>query len=337
MSETTATANRPSGGQSASDKQAEWFSQQFETLVSGIERVIVGKRDVVRLVLVALFAEGHVLVEDYPGTGKTQLAKALANSIEGKWNRIQFTPDLLPADVTGSTVYNQGTGKFQFYPGPVFANIVLADEINRASPKTQSALLEVMEEHQVTVDSIPNQVPRPFMVIATQNPIEFEGTYRLPEAQLDRFLMKISVGYLDTASEVDVLTRHGRPSEGSSTITPVTTGNHVRTMVEIAERVYVEPGIANYIVAIAQATRNVQEIRLGVSTRGCLALMRAARVMAMANGRSFVRPDDVKALARPVFEHRLMLTPEAELRGISGGDLINRILGEIAVPRRRSE
>jgi MoxR-like ATPase len=337
MSDTTTTASRADEDLHVSDKHADWFSKQFEVLTASIERVIVGKRETVRLALVALFAEGHLLVEDVPGTGKTSLAKALANSIDGRWTRIQFTPDLLPADVTGSTVYNQSKGTFEFHPGPVFSNIVLGDEINRASPKTQSALLEVMEEHQVTIDSQPYPVPRPFMVIATQNPIEFEGTYRLPEAQLDRFLMKISVGYLDAAAEVDVLTRHGKPSEGSSDIAPVMAGNHVRTMVEIAERVFVEPSIANYIVTIAQATRSLSEIRLGVSTRGCLALMRAARVYAVANGRPFVRPDDVRALVPAVFEHRIMLTPEAEMRGVRGVDLLNQLLNDIPTPRRRSE
>jgi MoxR-like ATPase len=320
----------------ATDKQAEWFGKQFDDLTTSIERVIIGKREVVRQVLVALFAEGHLLLEDVPGTGKTSLAKALAQSIDGKWTRIQFTPDLLPADVTGSTVYNQSRGTFEFHPGPVFANIVLGDEINRASPKTQSSLLEVMEEHQVTIDSQPYPVQRPFMVIATQNPIEFEGTYRLPEAQLDRFLMKISIGYLDTNAEIDVLTRHGKPSMATA-LSPVIASNHVRTMVQIAETVHIEPTIAAYIVALAQATRNMQEIRLGVSTRGCLALMRAARVQAIAAGRSFVRPDDVKALAQPVLEHRLMLTPEAEMRGVRGGDLINKVLADVAAPRRRSE
>jgi MoxR-like ATPase len=336
MTDTITSNTRGLDSSAVSEKHADWFAKQFDLLTNSIERVIVGKRDVVRLALVALFAEGHLLIEDVPGTGKTSLAKALANSIDGKWTRIQFTPDLLPADVTGSTVYNQSKGTFEFHPGAVFSNIVLGDEINRASPKTQSALLEVMEEHQVTVDSHPYPVPRPFMVIATQNPIEFEGTYRLPEAQLDRFLMKISVGYLDTAAEVDVLSRHGKPSD-SSEIAPVMAGNHVRTMVEIAERVFVEPGIANYIVAIAQATRTLPEVRLGVSTRGCLALMRAARVHALASGRPFVRPDDVKALAAAVLQHRLMLTPESEMRGVRSADLINKVLADVAAPRRRSE
>ncbi len=319
-----------------SDRQAEWFAQQFDQLVESVERVIVGKREVVRLALVALFAEGHLLLEDVPGTGKTSLAKAIAQSIDGKWNRIQFTPDLLPSDVSGSTVFHQSRGSFEFHPGPVFANIVLGDEINRASPKTQSALLEVMEEHQVTVDSQPYAVPRPFMVIATQNSIEFEGTYRLPEAQLDRFLMKISIGYLDTQAEVDVLSRHGKPS-GAQALSAVLPSGQVRTMVQIAEQVHVEPSIQQYVVAIAQATRKTPEIRLGVSTRGCLALIRAARVNAISAGRSFVRSDDIKTLVGPVLEHRLVLTAEAEMRGTRPGDVLNRLLAEVAPPRRRTE
>jgi MoxR-like ATPase len=319
-----------------SDKQAEWFGEQFDLLADSIERVIVGKREVVRLTLVALFAEGHLLLEDVPGTGKTSLAKAMAQSIDGKWNRIQFTPDLLPSDVTGSTVYNQSRGTFEFHPGPVFANIVLGDEINRASPKTQSALLEVMEEHQVTVDSQPYPVQRPFMVIATQNSIEFEGTYRLPEAQLDRFLMKIGIGYLDKAAEIDVLSRHGRPS-GAASLSAVMPSTQIRTMVQIAEQVHVEPGIQSYVVDIAHATRKMSEIRLGVSTRGCLALLRAGRVNAIAAGRSFVRSDDIKSLVIPVLQHRLVLTAEAEMRGASAADLLNRVLSEVAPPRRRSE
>ncbi len=319
-----------------SDRQAEWFAQHFEQLVNNVEQVIVGKRDVVRLVLTAMFAEGHVLLEDVPGTGKTSLAKAVAQSIDGKWNRIQFTPDLLPSDITGSTVYNQGRGTFEFHPGPVFANILLGDEINRASPKTQSALLEVMEEHQVTVDSQPYPVQRPFMVIATQNSIEFEGTYRLPEAQLDRFLMKISIGYLDTQAEIDVLARHGRPSSAVA-LPSVMPSGQVRALVQLAEQVHVEPSIQAYVVAIAQATRQLPEIRLGVSTRGCLALVRAARVHAIAMSRSFVRADDIKALVVPVLEHRLVLSAEAEMRGVRASDLLQRVLSEVAPPRRRTE
>jgi MoxR-like ATPase len=319
-----------------SDKQAEWFSEQFERLADNVEQVILGKHHVVERALITLFSEGHLLLEDVPGTGKTSLAKAIAQSIDGKWNRIQFTPDLLPSDVTGSTVFNQGSSTFEFHPGPVFANIVLGDEINRASPKTQSSLLEVMEEHQVTVDSHAYAVPRPFMVIATQNSIEFEGTYRLPEAQLDRFLMKTAIGYLDQPSEIDVLIAHGRPSAVAS-ISAVMPSSQVRTMVQIAEQVYVEPTIPAYIVAIAHATRRMSDVRLGVSTRGCLGLLRAARVQAIAGGRSFVRPEDVKALVGPVLQHRLILTAEAEMRGTTAADILDRVLTEITPPRRRTE
>jgi MoxR-like ATPase len=333
---TASTTASAAHSNSTSDKQAEWFGQQFETLVNSIGKTIFGKRETIKLACTALFAEGHVLLEDVPGTGKTSLAKALAQSIDGRWNRIQFTPDLLPSDVTGSTIFNQGKGTFEFHPGPVFANIVLGDEINRASPKTQSALLEVMEEHQVTVDSTAYPVPRPFMVIATQNPIEFEGTYRLPEAQLDRFLLKLSLGYPATDDEVDVLLQHGKPSSAVP-LSPVLGQNQVRTMVQIAEQVHVEQSIAGYCVAIAQSTRELKEVRLGVSTRGSLALLRAARVRAMASGRPFVRPDDVKALATPVLAHRLVLSPESEMRGVNSVELINRVLANVVPPRRRNE
>ena len=316
------------------DQKVQWFSKSFQQIQNNVETVIVGKSETVRLALVALFAEGHLLLEDVPGTGKTSLAKAMAASIDGKWTRIQFTPDLLPADVTGATIYNQARGTFEFHQGPVFANIVLGDEINRASPKTQSALLEVMEEFQVTVDSTAYPVSRPFMVIATQNPIEFEGTYRLPEAQLDRFLMRISLGYLDHKSEVAVLGRHGQAAS-PVTVAPVMSSNAVRAMAQLAEQVHVEPSIQGYIVAIAHATREMSDVRLGASTRACLALQRAARVSAAADGRAYVRPDDVKALAGPVLEHRMVLTPEAEMRGTSRGDLVQRVLREVTPPTAR--
>jgi MoxR-like ATPase len=316
------------------DQKAQMFNKAFEQLLQNIETVIIGKTEPVKLALVCLFAEGHLLLEDVPGTGKTSLAKAIASSIDGKWARVQFTPDLLPADITGATIYNQSTGIFEFRQGPVFANIVLGDEINRASPKTQSALLEVMEENQITVDSHSYVVPRPFMVIATQNPIEFHGTYPLPEAQLDRFLMRISLGHLDFQSEVEVLGRHGQAGSGVN-ISPVMSSSTVRAMVQMAEKIHVEPAIQNYIVSIAHATRELADVQLGASTRACLALQKAARVSAAADGRSYVRTDDVKRLAGPVLEHRLVLRPDAEMRGTTRTDLVQRVLREVTPPAVR--
>jgi MoxR-like ATPase len=317
------------------DQKAAWFAQTFDKIVANVEQVIRGKRDAVALALTCLLSEGHLLVEDVPGTGKTSLAKALAGSMEGSWKRVQFTPDLLPSDVTGATVYVQSTGAFEFRPGPVFANVVLGDEINRASPKTQSALLEVMEEQQVTVDGHPYPVPRPFMVIATQNPVEHEGTYRLPEAQLDRFLMRISLGYLDAAAELEVLNRSWTTTM-HHTVAPAVSQTQVRTLIDLAAGTHVEASVQSYLVGIVHATRHVPEIRLGVSTRGALALQRAARVRAASDGRSYVTPDDVKALAIPVLAHRLVLSPEAELRGATGAALIDRAVSSIAAPSRRA-
>ncbi len=315
------------------DQQAQWFGQTFDSMCANVEKTIVGKHETVRLALVALLAEGHLLLEDVPGTGKTVLAKTIAKSIDGKWSRIQFTPDLLPSDVTGATIYHQGTGSFEFHPGPVFANIVLGDEINRASAKTQSALLEVMEEFQVTVEAHPYPVARPFMVIATMNPIEFAGTYRLPEAQLDRFLMKLSLGYLALDDELALIARQGEPAPETK---PVVSASQVRTMVQIAGNAHVEPSVQAYVVGIARATREIPEVRLGISTRGCLALLRASRAHALASGRTYVRPDDIKALAHAVLEHRLILTPDAEMRGVKKSDLVQRVLRDIVPPSRRA-
>lgn len=247
---------------------------------------------------------------------------------------MQFTPDLLPADITGGSIYNQGSGSFEFRPGPVFANLVLGDEINRGSPKTQSALLEVMEERQVTVDGKTYAVPRPFMVVATQNPIEFAGTYPLPEAQLDRFLMQLSLGYLDASDEVDVLKRHGSDTEPVA-VSAVTSSNTVRTMISLAERIHVESAIQRYIVAISQSTRDFSEVRLGASTRASLAVQRAARVHAAAKGRAYVSADDVKAIAGPVLAHRIRLNPDAANRGTVGSDIVQRVLREIDPPATR--
>jgi MoxR-like ATPase len=300
-------------------------------LAENVATVIRGKREVVDLALVCLLAEGHLLIEDVPGVGKTMLARCLSASIEGQLQRIQFTPDLLPSDVTGVTVYNQGTGKFQFHPGPVFGNVVHGDEINRASPKTQSALLEVMEERQVTVDGVPYPVPRPFMVIATQNPVDMDGTYPLPEAQLDRFMMRIAVGYPDHASEVAVLTgAHAATAVGE--LPRVTSAQEVGAMIEYAARIHTAPPLLDYIVKIVATTRKAAGARLGASPRASVALLRAVRARAVVAGRPYVVPDDVKALAAPVLAHRLVLTPDAELAGQTAEDIVREVLAAVPVP-----
>jgi len=312
-------------------QHADWFSQWFNTVLNNIGTVIKGKPDQIAMALVCLFAEGHLLLEDMPGTGKTSLAKSIANSIHGSWNRIQFTPDLLPSDVTGGLIYNQGTGDFTFRPGPIFSNVVLADEINRASPKAQSAMLEVMEERQVTVGLRTRDVPRPFVVIATQNPIEQEGTYRLPEAQLDRFLMRTSLGYPDHDSEVDVL-RTNAAGVMPSSIQAVMSTDDVRRLIEIAGAVHLEDPIRSYIVRLADATRRMPELRLGVSTRGCIAMMKSGRALAAAQGRVFVTADDIKSVAPAVMGHRMLLTPEVELRGSTTDELVEQVLQSVDAP-----
>jgi MoxR-like ATPase len=310
---------------------AEGFSRDFQRLTANMEVAIKGKTDVIQLVLACFLSEGHLLIEDVPGVGKTSVARALAASIDGEWRRIQFTPDLLPSDVTGVTIYNQPDHRFEFHPGGVFANIVLADEINRASPKTQSALLEVMEERRVTVDAKPYDVPRPFIVVATQNPIEMDGTYRLPEAQLDRFLMRISVGYPDASAERTILAGHHQGSLVDQ-LRPVLSLARVEAMVAEVAQVHVSEPLADYIIALTAATRNLPEARLGASPRGSIALMRASRAWAAASGRDYVVPEDVKALASCVLAHRLILQPEAELRGTTAAELIDRVLATVPVP-----
>ncbi|SPL90971.1 FIG022979: MoxR-like ATPases [[Actinomadura] parvosata subsp. kistnae] len=308
------------------------FAQRFQLLATNIERIIRGKHEAIELALICLFAEGHLLVEDVPGTGKTTLARSLAASVDAEWRRIQFTPDLLPSDITGVSIFNQAHQKFEFHQGPVFANIVLADEINRASPKTQAALLEVMEERRVTVDAEPHPVPRPFLVVATQNPVDMDGTYPLPEAQLDRFLMKISVGYPDHASEVEVL--KGMPTGPQVERLPVVArSSDVAGMIDFASRIHVADPVYDYIVAVCAATRTSPHLRLGASPRGSLALLRAARVKAAAAGRHYVVPEDVKALAVPVLAHRLILTPEAELREVTAAAALGEILAGMPVPQ----
>ena len=307
------------------------FGALFDALLANVERVIQGKREPVRLSLVCLFAEGHLLIEDVPGVGKTSMAKALARSIDGTWSRIQFTPDLLPSDVTGVSVWNRVANEFEFRPGGVFADVVLADEINRASPKTQSALLEAMEERQVTVDTQTYGLPRPFMVIATQNPIELEGTYPLPEAQLDRFLMRIQMGYPSNDAERAILDTHGSHASVEE-ISPVTTAAEVVAGAQSVADLHVADNIKAYIVDLVTATRQHRDLALGVSPRGALALQRAARALAASIGRDYVVPDDVKRLAVAVLEHRLLLAPDAQLRGAAPGDVVRELLASVPVP-----
>ena len=312
------------------------FADHHGAVLENIERVIQGKPEVIELVLLCLVSEGHLLIEDVPGVGKTSMAKALAASIDGSFGRLQFTPDLLPTDVVGLTVWNRNTSEFEFRPGPVFGNIVLADEINRASPKTQSALLESMAETQVTVDGTTYQLSSPFMVIATQNPIEHEGTYPLPESQLDRFLMRISVGYPSTEKELEILDTHG-DHDAFDDIGSVITNHDVQDMVDAAKAVHVAPALKAYLVDLAGASRRHPHLALGMSPRATLALQRVARARAAASGRSYVVPDDLKALAEPVLAHRLLVTPEAQLQGISAADALTEVLRAVPVPAGKAK
>jgi MoxR-like ATPase len=307
------------------------FGALFDALLANVEHVIQGKREPVRLALVCLFAEGHLLIEDVPGVGKTSMAKALARSIDGTWSRIQFTPDLLPSDVTGVSVWNRVANEFEFRPGGVFADVVLADEINRASPKTQSALLEAMEERQVTVDTQTYGLPRPFMVIATQNPIELEGTYPLPEAQLDRFLMRIQMGYPSHDAERAILDTRGSHASVEE-LAPVTSAAEIVAAAGAVADIHVADNLKVYIVDLVTATRQHRDLALGVSPRGALALQRAARALAASIGRDYVVPDDIKRLAVAVLEHRLLLAPDAQLRGAAPGDVVRELLASVPVP-----
>ena len=316
-------------------ENATWFADTFSKIVENVGLALLGKEEVIRLALTAMLAEGHLLLEDAPGTGKTALARALAASVQGTHSRIQFTPDLLPSDITGVTVFDQKSGSWEFHPGPVFASIVLADEINRASPKTQSALLEVMEESKVTVDGVRHEAGRPFMVIATQNPVEQAGTYRLPEAQLDRFLMKTSVGYPDRAALTRILGGSAKPDR-SAGLSAVITSDAVSSMAGLAAGNHVEASVLDYIGALVEATRDSPDTRLGVSTRGAIAMTRAVRVWAAAQGRPYVLPADVQDLAEVVWAHRLVMDPDAEFAGATAADVITRALADAPVPSTRS-
>ena len=311
--------------------ELDWFADRFEAVSSNIELVIQGKRQVVDLVVLSLLSEGHVLIEDVPGVGKTLLAKSLARSIHCSFQRIQFTPDLLPSDVTGVSVWDREQGTFVFRSGPVFSNIVLGDEINRASPKTQAALLEAMEERQVTVDGTTRRLPPPFMVMATQNPIEHEGTYPLPEAQLDRFMMRLVIGYPSRAKEMEMLETHGHVSSYVD-LDAVVSAEDVVRMVDIARRIYVSDPIKEYLVDTVEATRADPDLMLGASPRATLFLQRAARTRAAIDGRHYVTPDDVKALLQPVLAHRMILRPEAQMRGADLNEIIDGIAEGVSVP-----
>jgi MoxR-like ATPase len=296
-----------------------------------IERVIVGKRAVINRLLTAMLAEGHVLIEDVPGIGKTKLARSISAAIGGSFHRIQFTPDLLPGDVTGSLIYNQSSASFQFHEGPIFSNVVLADEINRAGPRTQSALLEAMEERQVTVDVETRALPRPFLVIATQNPVELEGTFPLPEAQLDRFFLGTQIGYPERDDERDMLRRF-RGVDPLEAITPVVSPEEVGRMIELARSIYICDAVEDYILDIVNATRNSDEIELGASPRSTLALARAGQSHALMQGRDFVIPDDIRDMAPSVLTHRILPSARVELRGRSKAEVVQALINDIPVP-----
>jgi MoxR-like ATPase len=315
------------------ERPQEWerFAARFREIEANVERVVRGKEREIRLALVALIAEGHLLIEDVPGVGKTMLAKALARSIDCSFRRIQFTPDLLPTDITGVNVFNQEQRDFEFRPGAIFANIVLGDEINRASPKTQSALLECMEERQVTVDTVTHPLGTPFMVIATQNPIEHEGTYPLPEAQLDRFMLRLSIGYPSAEVEAEILESHSAGTPLTD-IGPVTDAPGVAEMIDQARQVHVAPAVRRYIVDLVESTRSHPDFYLGASPRASIMILRAARAMAAAEERDYVIPDDVKRLAMPALAHRVIPTADAVMGGRTSNAILTELLETVSIP-----
>ncbi len=315
-----------------SDSQLSTASSQCDQLGAAVAQVVHGKDDVIRLMIVALLSEGHVLIEDRPGVGKTTLARSMAQALQLHLGRVQFTPDLLPSDITGNSIYDQKTMEFRFRPGPIFNNIVLGDEINRASPKTQSALLEVMEERQVTADGTTYQIPRPFLVMATQNPIDMEGTYSLPEAQLDRFLMKLPIGYPSNEAEITMLQTQ-LAERSAPSVRPVLTEPEINGLLELVTQVELSPAVEAYIVSLTDQTRTMPEVRLGVSPRGSLALARGGRALALSLGQAYVTPEHIKILAPWVLSHRILLAPEAELAGRTSQDIVDRVLESVPVPR----
>lgn len=317
-----------------SAENAAWFAGTFEKLTENIGEALLGKAPVIRLALTCMLTEGHLLLEDAPGTGKTALARAMAATVQGTHSRIQFTPDLLPSDITGVTMYDQKSGRWEFHKGPIFASIVLADEINRASPKTQSALLEVMEESHVTVDGTRYDAGRPFMVIATQNPIEQAGTYRLPEAQLDRFLMKTTVGYPDRAASVRVLSSSSQPDR-TKNLRPIIATTAIAEMADLVRENHVDEAVLDYVQRLVEATRDDADTTLGVSTRGAIAMVRAARVWAAAHGRNYVTPDDIKELCVPVWTHRLVMSPDAEFAGATAQNVLAKAIASTEAPTVR--